>query len=140
MSLNTEVKNHRLIFSDSEKRQAIYITESKARTIRAFLMDRSASYIDLSDDDGNYSETIKKTSIKGVECVAEARQDKDSRWTCDYGVRHPLSVWPPSNCGCCQKYGGKNELLLWAQNFHGINHPHEITEEMRRDYLKAKAQ
>jgi len=97
--LSTEVKNHMLIFISSEKRQPIYITESKASTIRAFLSDRGANFMDITDDDGSYSETVQKRLIKGVQRIRIVPSE-ERRWVCDCGRKNPMTVWPSDKCEC----------------------------------------
>jgi len=87
---STFIKNYKLIFVDSENREPIYITERKAEIIRKFLSDRSSSYIDLTDDDGNYCETIQKRAIKSIVKI-EPTKPSNRAWICRHGNRQPMS-------------------------------------------------
>jgi len=133
MSLSLEVKNHRLIFADSEQRQALFITEQKANTIRHFLKDRSSTYIDLTDDRGNYSETLQKRLIKRIELIKDNPDDKNRRWICGFGTRHALGT----PCECKNRFGILDFVFMqWCQKFYNINYIHQITYEMQSQFLK----
>lgn len=137
MSLSTEVKNHRLIFADSENRQPIFITESKAGVIRRFLKDRSATYIDLTDDQGNYSETVQKRAIKGVQFITQDEGNKNLRYICDYGTRHAMA----QQCECREKFKCFGfEFMQWCEKHYKIRYTSGVTTEMQKEFLNLNKQ
>ncbi len=101
MSLDLKIKKFKIVFSEKEGRESLPLTELKAEAVIRFLKDRSARYIDLTDDDGNYSETIAKVMIKGVTKIDDnGSKYKNHVWICSCGRRNPMHIWPASKCEC----------------------------------------
>ena len=133
---STNIKNHRITFVNSEYRDPLPITELKAEAIKRFLRDKGAQFIDITDDNGNYSETIKKSSIKGVEKIIQANSAGDRRWICDYGTRHRMT---DSSCDCIQKFNVHFlDFRGWLRKKYNqaFNYAADITPEMQQEFLR----
>ena len=76
-----------------EPRKPEPITREKADTIRRFLMDKGARYVDLTDDNGNLKETIEKKEIVGVKRSDEQFDDGrgERMWICEHGKPQPMN-------------------------------------------------
>jgi len=85
MSLSLQIKNHILTFKSD--RSALFITERKAQIIRRALNDRSIKFFDLTDDKGNYSETVRIIDVYGLKKTGVNDDDANGkrRWVCDHG-------------------------------------------------------
>lgn len=146
------VKDHKLVFVDKEGRKPIFITEDKAKGIRFYLQKSGSTFFDLTDDEGDYLETIRKTSIKGIEKVYPDAGNSDMRWICDWGYRHMMhegvyenddgsKSWTSSNCGCLERFGcAAEQMNLWLYENYGCGSVSEARKHMHDSYLRQKGQ
>lgn len=130
-SLSTEPKDHLIIFANSEERLPMRVTQRKADVILKFLKDKGASYLDLTNDEGRYSETIQKRSIKGVKKIATDLSNQGAVWICQHGVDHALGA----QCGCAETYGFWLHLFEWCQEKYKVTYVNDITTAMRKEFL-----
>ena len=139
MSLNTQIKDHYLVFLKSEDRKSIPITEAKAKVIRAFLADRTASHFEFTDDEGRFLESIPRKIIQGVTKIPENKEDMSNwRKICYYGGRHFMHE-DVSSCSCKAKFGVHHVVFMdWALKNYGVYYEHEITEGMRGEFLNLR--
>jgi len=133
-SLSTEPKDHLIIFSASEERAPMRVTQRKADVILKFLKDKGASYLDLTNDEGRYSETIQKRTIRGMKKIATDDSHQGSVWICQFGIDHALGY----QCSCDEKYGFWLHLFEWCQEKYGVSYVQNVTSAMRKEFLATK--
>lgn len=149
--IGKEPKEFVLTFSDrNREREAIYLTASEFKKIHAW-KSRSKEYArqevyDLTDDKGNYVETVSRNDIR-LRRSSQNTSQGEAKWVCGYGSRHPMSVgacaddqgkssWT-SDCPCKKYYGmSESDFLLYMQTKHGITFAHQITAGMRTDFKR----
>lgn len=147
-ALSTLVKNYILVFKH-EERPNLYIDKDQFTRLHDFMMDyKKPMFVDLLDDRGNYSETLKRGDFTLRQ--ADVKYDTStSRWMCGFGTRHLMHEWPVEKCGCKEKYTSDEmmvrtsaEFKQWAAKFLNatINYDGDLTDEHRRKFLEAKEQ
>lgn len=97
---STMLKTHKIVFSDRDGRNDLPISTRKADTLKTFLHDRNTRYIDLTDDDGNYVETLQKSSIKSIQKYEQDNSIGQMRWVCNCGRKNQMHIWPADKCEC----------------------------------------
>jgi len=141
-TLSVNLKTHKIIFKAETRGEAprspILITSKKADHLRVLLQKQGVKFIDLTDDDGQYLETLPVRIIDGIQPIGEASQSTSGyNFICDYGSRHPLGGPEGfSVCKCADRFGHRPVRFFRYMMFKfGIKTKADITEAMQVHYL-----
>jgi hypothetical protein len=134
-----------------EESQRTQISEDEARKIlRQWKNNVNAELIGRKPDGTEYlKEVLNLNDWRIQKGEPQSKEDtKEKRWICNYGTRHKMSdgvfedpntgkkSWSASHCGCVERFNVPSFLVLkWLQKFWKIEHVHQITPTMQKDFL-----
>ena len=120
----------------------MYINSEQAHQFSTILHDRNSKYIEISDEEGNFSEMLDKSMIASIRKLGKDEiglKDNSARYmVCEYGGRHPhLGRNGFEKCNCKEKFNNIPPCIFQkiARSKFNINYENDITPKISEEMI-----
>lgn len=126
-------------------RDPIALSEARGEHVNKWWMQSKPSEkLALTNDKGEYQETILSSQIEGIERKTPTQQDRDEHgrigeqgFRCQWGSWHPLADVKKESCECWARFG-VHYSTLWESlkaKYPQIHTCTDITPVMQQEFL-----